>query len=348
MRRSRQRYGPLASGAVVLAMAALALGACGSEEDPEETAASGSREPVELSLGLASINMLYAPYVVGDSKGIFEKHGLDINVVLTKDAATTEGAVASAETPIGVITTDAMALAHSANPDVAALMPVVTGTPYSLVTDKKFESPEDLRGQPLAASGLKTADGGIVRTMLAHHGMEAEKDYSILVAGDPASRTVSLQKGRSAGIASPQPQLALLESQGFHALIRAGTIPGLVARPFAMIATTREWAEANRETTVSFLRAWLESVAYTYDPANKAEVIATVGEALETEEPVMTAAYEDWMEDQRVYADTCGVDPAAMQNAIDAAFELGDAQGGTPPDPSALIMDSSFCEEAME
>jgi NitT/TauT family transport system substrate-binding protein len=332
--------------AAVLAAGLVATG-CGSDDEPEPGAKQAAKptEPVEISFGLASINMLYAPYVVGRDMGVFEKHGIKLNVVLTKDAATGLAAVSSADTPIGAISTDALVLGHSTNKDVAVMMEVVKGTPYSLVVDKKFKSPEDLRGEALAASGLKTADGGIIRTMLDHYGMTAEKDYQLLVAGDPASRTASLQNGRSAGLATPQPQKALLESQGFHSLINAADIPNLVSRPFAMLATTRKWAAENPDVVERFMRAWLESVKFTYDPANKAEVIRVVGAELKTEEPVMTAAYDDWIAGQKVYADSCEVPEADLQTSIDSAFKLGDGQG-TPPTPGDMLLGGEFCSKA--
>jgi NitT/TauT family transport system substrate-binding protein len=328
-------------------VAGMVAGGCGSDDEPEAGAKQAAQpaEPVEISFGLASVNMLYAPYVVGRELGIFDKHGIKLKVVLTKDAATAQAAVATGGTPIGAITTDALALGHQTNKDIAVMMEVVKGTPYSLIVDKKFKTPEDLRGEALAASGLKTADGGIVRTMLDHFGMQAEKDYQLLVAGDPAARTASLMNGRSAGLATPQPQRALLESQGFVSLINAADVPGLSTRPFAMLATTRKWAAENPDAVQRFMRAWMESVTATYDPENKAEVIRVLGAELKTEEPIMTAAYDDWIAGQKVYADSCEVPEADLQNSIDAAFRLGDSKGA-PPAPSDLLLGGDFCAKA--
>jgi ABC-type nitrate/sulfonate/bicarbonate transport system substrate-binding protein len=331
--------------AAALAAGTVAAG-CGSDEQPQAAAQDGAKPaPMEISLALASVNMLYAPYVVGRDHGVFEKNGIKLNLVLTKDAATTMTAVSTGGTAIGAITTDALALGHTQNEDVAVMMEVVKGTPYSLVVNKKFSSPDDLRGQPLAASGLKTADGGIIRTMLDHYGMEAEKDYQLLVAGDPASRTESLLKGRSAGLATPQPQKALLEARGFRSLIDATDVPGLASRPFVMLATTRKWAAEHADAAERFMRAWMESVAIMYDPANKADVIKSLSTELKTEEPIMTAAYEDWIANNKVYAESCDVPDADVQNSIDASFELNDAKG-EPPAPSDLLLGGDFCSKA--
>lgn len=192
----------------LLAITGTALSACGSGDDSSGAKGGGSGGgTVTIPFGLASVNMNYAPYVVGEQAGIFKKHGIDLKLVLTRDAATAEAAVSSGSTPLGSNTTDALALGASANPKVGILMEVTKGTPYSLVVDPAIKTVQDLRGKGLAASGLKTADGGIIRAMLKTYGMEQGKDYTLVIAGDPASRAASLSKHKTSGLAAPEPQV---------------------------------------------------------------------------------------------------------------------------------------------
>jgi NitT/TauT family transport system substrate-binding protein len=333
---------------VGMAVIAVAMTACGSSGDSGGSSTASGSAPsgvTKIKFGLTSVNMLYAPYVVGQSAGIFKKNNLDLSVVLTKDAATAETAVASKSTPIGAITTDAIAIAHQAQPSVAIMFPVVNGTPYSLVTQSKYKKPADLKGAALAASGLKTADGAIITTMLDHFGMKVNKDYSLLIAGDPAARTQSLLNGKSAGLATPEPQLSLLKSKGFTALINAADIPGLSTRPFNTIAINRDWAKSNPTATVNFETAWLQSVKYMYDPANKAAVIASLAKAFATDPKVMTSAYEDWMVTQQVYNKTCDTNTAGIQSVIDANKAAGNLTGAVP-DPNSMLLGGDTCTKA--
>ncbi|MDA0159233.1 ABC transporter substrate-binding protein [Solirubrobacter ginsenosidimutans] len=337
--------------ATCVALGAVVIAGCGSNDDSggggSGTAkpAATSSAPVKLKFGLTSVNMLYAPYVVGQAEGIFKKNGLDLSIVLTKDAATAETAVASKSTPIGAITTDAIAIAHQAQPDVAIMLPVVNGTPYSLVTNSKIAAPKDLHGKALAASGLKTADGGIIVSMLDHYGLKVSKDYSLLIAGDPAARTQSLLNGKSMGLATPEPQLSLLRAKGFKELIRAADVPGLANRPFNMIATTKSWAQENPQAVVNFEKAWLQSVQFMYDPANKDAVIAALAKELQTDPKVMTQAYQDWMVDQKVYSTSCDV-PAPSLQAVIAANQASGNLSGTPPTPESLTLGGDYCSKA--
>lgn len=50
--------------------------------------------------------------------------------------------------------------------------------------------------------------------------------------------------------------------------------------PNTVLATSREWAEKNRETLIAYLRAWLKGISWIKDPANREAAIKTVGAEL--------------------------------------------------------------------
>lgn len=338
-----------------LVMMVLALAACGSSSSSNSSAggsgatasasSSNTSGLTKINFGLASVNMLYAPYIVGEAAGIFKQNHLALNVVLTKDATTAETAVATGSTPIGAITTDAIAIAHHAQPGVAIMQPVVSGTPYALMTPKSISSPQGLKGKAIAASALRTADGAIVTTMLDYYHLVADKDYTILIAGDPAARTQSLLNGRTAGLAAPEPEISLLESKGFKPLINAAQIPGLANRPFNMIATTRSYAQAHPQTIVNFEKAWLQSVNYMYNPANKTAVIADLSKALATPTAIMTTAYQDWMVKEKPFPTTCDTSTAGLNDSIQGDKASGNLTGPAPT-PASLLLGGNYCSQA--
>jgi len=288
--------------------------------------------------------MNYAAYIVGQSAGIFKKAGFDLSLVLTKDAATAETAVASGQTPIGAITTDAIAIGHATNPQVAIMLELVSGTPYSLVVDPSIKSVADLRGKTLGASGLATADGGVIRAILDHYGMTAGTDYSISIAGSPAARAAALQSHAVIGIAAPQPQLALLKDLGFKELVSATTVPGLASRPFNVLTVNRSWAAKHRSALVAFEKAWLVATKYIY--ANRVKSIAALADALATPTDVMTEAYDDWVVSKKIFPITCAVPLYALQSVINAQIGFGNMQGPGPT-PASLMLGGNVCKAAM-
>jgi ABC-type nitrate/sulfonate/bicarbonate transport system substrate-binding protein len=341
MRRRTKRSGLIAA-VVALTCGALVGTSSSVAAEAHSQSATTAKKTVTINFGIASVNMLYAPYIVGEAAGIFAKAGIKLNLVLTKDSATAEAAVSADQTPIGAITTDAIAIAHNKN--VAIMMPVVTGTPYSLVVAPSINKVSDLSNRSLGASGLATADGGIIRTMLAHYNMTVGNDYNIVITGDPAARTASLLNGQTVGIAAPEPQLTILKRQGFKELIRASTVPGLASRPFNMITVNRGWATKNAATVVAFEKAWLASVKYIY--ANPNKVIADLATGLNTSTADMTDAYGDWVISQKVYPTSCVATVKSIQNVINAQIGLGSIQGAGPK-PASLLLGGTYCTQAM-
>jgi NitT/TauT family transport system substrate-binding protein len=347
MRRDTLRSGSIAAVALLVVLACAALVGSASTTAAASTrapAAKTSTKLTSINFGLASVNMLYAPYVVGQAAGIFKRNGIQLNVVLTKDAATAEAAVASSQTPIGAITTDAIAISHDANPQVAIMLPVVMTTPYSLVVNPSIKKIGDLRGKALGASGLATADGGIIRAILDFYGMKVGNDYTIAVTGDPAARTSALLNGQTAGIAAPEPQLTILKNQGFKELVSATTIPGLSARPFNMIAVNRGWAAKHPATVVAFEKAWLNSVKYMY--ANPKASIAALAAGLNTPADVMADAYGDWLVSKKVFPQSCALPLYLLKNVISAQIGLENMKAPGPK-PASLLLGGKYCQQAM-
>jgi ABC-type nitrate/sulfonate/bicarbonate transport system substrate-binding protein len=252
--------------------------------------------------------------------------------------------VASGQTPIGAITTDAVAIAHDANPQVAIMLELVSGTPYSLVVDPSIRSVSDLRGKTLGASGLATADGGIIRAILASYGMQQGRDYTIAIAGNPAARAAALASHAVVGIAAPQPQLAQLEGQGFKELVSATSVPGLSQRPFNTLNVNRDWAAKHPKTVVALERAWLTAAKYLY--ANPKRSIDALSDALHEPKDIMTQAYDDWVISKKIIPTNCNVPLYAIKSVIQGQITLGNLKAPGPK-PASLLLGGSYCKQAM-
>jgi ABC-type nitrate/sulfonate/bicarbonate transport system substrate-binding protein len=353
------RRGGVLAALVLCALVALVVAGCGSsgsgssssgseggstEAEGSSGSESGSSGEVQnVKFGLTSENMLYAPFVVAEQQGFFEKNGINLELVLTKEAATAEAAVATNSTPMGAIATSTIVLGHEKEPEVVIAQPVVKGTPYGLMVNSKYTTPESLKGQSLAASATKSGDGAIINQMLEHYGMKEGTDYTILVSGSPAARTASLQHGQVAGLATPEPDLSLLESEGFNDLIKAEEIPGLAEQPFTTIAVNKKWGEENPELVSDFQKAWNEGVEYMYDTSNEAELLPEFAKVFEVEPEVMKTAYKHWMVEQKVYSEGCEVPVKGLELVIKATEATGEMTGAAPK-PEELLLPNACSE----
>jgi ABC-type nitrate/sulfonate/bicarbonate transport system substrate-binding protein len=115
----------------------------------------------------------------------------------------------------------------------------------------------DLRGKPMAVDAGDTAFALVLRRVLETHGLELDRDYSFVAVGATAARFQTLQEHRAyAAILNPpfdaQARAAGMVSFGDQREV-------LPDYPGGVLAVRRDWAQANADDLVAFLRAWVRA-----------------------------------------------------------------------------------------
>lgn len=157
-----------------------------------------------------------------------------------------------------------------AGPDLVALMGADARTWPSLVTLPGIARYADLRGKVLSVDATRTGLVIILRALLANGGL-APGDYSLESVGGVKERYAALLEHRHAGALFNSPFEGMLRDRGFTVLDHAGTV--LPRLQNHVIAARRPWALTNGAAVVGFLRAYLDAVAWLYEPGNLAEAI---------------------------------------------------------------------------
>src|SRR3989304_2229007 len=107
-----------------------------------------SSAPVKLTVGYSTFVSSQAAFWVAKDSGIFEKNGLDVELVFIRSASIGVPALLSGTTPIAVMGGEAAIRSNLAGSDlvlVASLMNAPTLT--FLVSSKRITKIEDLRGK---------------------------------------------------------------------------------------------------------------------------------------------------------------------------------------------------------
>jgi ABC-type nitrate/sulfonate/bicarbonate transport system substrate-binding protein len=106
--------------------------------------------------------------------------------------------------------------------------------------------------------------------ILKQHGLELNRDYTFKAFGNTAKRADAMSRGEAAGAMMSLPDDEI-QRRDFKVLARAEDYVKHYARGLG--ATRREWANANEELLVRFIRAMVRATDWVMDPRNKAEVI---------------------------------------------------------------------------
>ena len=212
-------------------------------------------EKINVSYGAISGSMAQT-WVAKEAK-LFEKHGLDVNLVYISGGP---------RSIMSLIGGSVQFVNHSGMPaleayqrgaDTALIASPLNQLEHSLVVQKHITSTEQLRGKVL---GMSTA--GSLTDILLREGLRlnsiAEKDVTILPVGDLGARLSGLQTGRIHGAIIAGIQTLTANKMGFRTLIDYSKLPIEIAG--SGILARRSYVTKNPDITLRFLKAWIEGL----------------------------------------------------------------------------------------
>jgi len=212
-----------------------------------------------LKIGFPSLATGFAPSWVTADKGIWKKHGLDVELIYLRGGSRTVSALIGGSvdfnlgSDLGVTT----AILQGAN---LTRVGVTTNTiGYSMVTQPSIKTVHDLRGKVIGITPGRDAAYARVVKLLREHGMDASKDVTFLSVGDggPAARVAALSSGVIHATMFTPPSDMISEKAGMRILTRVD-----VANVGGGLNTTAGFLQKSRPLAVRFLRGYMEGIQY--------------------------------------------------------------------------------------
>ena len=190
--------------------------------------------------------------------GLFEKYGLDVEVV---------GHIPGAKALVPLLSGDAQ-FVHAAGPpfvlgglggsDVVIFLSLADTIPYYLVVHKDITLPAQLKGKKLGVTTFGSSSDFSLRFALKRLGLDPEKDVTILAIGDTAARTGALNSGIIHGGAYTIGETIRLKRLGHRVLLDVAAM-GMEYQHTA-VATTRSIIERHRAMVLSYAKAIIDAI----------------------------------------------------------------------------------------
>lgn len=217
--------------------------------------------PKKLVLGMASISGGIETLYVTKKIGAFKRNGLDVDMVLFQGGSQALQALLSGD--VKLISGGGGTAAQRARMQGAGNVIVATYTPtmpYSLYVRSQIREPKQLKGGKVAVSRFGSSSDFAVRFILSRVGLDPTKDVTIMQIGNQQGRFTALMTGVVDGSVIDSPNTLLAKRQGFVQLADASSL-GLVY-PHNNITTIVSFIREEPGTVISFLRAFVEGIAY--------------------------------------------------------------------------------------
>jgi len=243
-----------------------------------------------LLLGLASISGGIETLYVTKKIGAFKRNGLEVDFLLLQGGSQALQVLLSGE--LKLISGGGGAAAQRARFKGAGNLLVATYTPtmpYSLYVNRKIQDAKQLKGAKIAISRFGSSSDFAARFMVSRLGLDPAKEVTIMQFGNQRERMSALINGAVEGSVVDAPNTLIARQQGFVELADASKL-GLIY-PHNNIATTDRFIRDEPQTVFSFLRAFVEGIAYYR--THKVESIQMIKEFLRvSDNAIAEEAYE--------------------------------------------------------
>jgi NitT/TauT family transport system substrate-binding protein len=222
-----------------------------------------SQSPVRAAevfrVGYPSLATGFAASWVTADKGIWKKHGLDVELIFLRGGSRTVAALIGGSvdfilgSDLGITT----AILQGAS---LTRVGVTTNTlGYSIVVQPSIKTILDLKGKIIGITPGRDAAYARVVKLLRDNGMDASKDVTFLSVGDggPAARVAALSAGVIHASMFTPPSDMISEKAGMRILSRLD-----VANVGGGLNTTQTIVQKNRPQLLRFLRGYMEGIRY--------------------------------------------------------------------------------------
>jgi len=213
------------------------------------------------------------PVHAGREQGIFERHGLEIEITYTPGSLYISDALRKGEFEIG----------HTGADDIVADVEDLGGGPSSLfifmglhsgllsiVGAPGMTTVESLRGKELAVDARASGFVFILEKLLRSSGF-APAEYKFVEIGGVDRRYQALLEGKVAGTLLLPPFAGNAVARGCHLLARGDQIVSCYQGTVG--AAQNSWAEKNHDLLVRYIRAYVEATQWCFAIEHRASCL---------------------------------------------------------------------------
>ncbi len=209
----------------------------------------------QIRVGYPSPSASFSPVFVAREAGLFEKHGLAVELLYLQGVQITQVQVAR-QVDFTVTGAPLPLQAAVEGADLILIASSIDSFIYKLIVDPSISKPEELRGKTIGITRFGSLPDVAIRLVLNKWGMDANKDVKLLQVGRMTDMVVALSARRiDAGVIS-DPTSFQAEKMGMKKLLDMGDI-GIEFSNVAAVVS-REYGKSHRDVVVRFLKAYVE------------------------------------------------------------------------------------------
>src|SRR5713226_1725989 len=187
---------------------------------------SASAQLIKLNVGYSAISGEQLPAWIAKETRIFEKNGLDVQLIYFTGGTTAVLALVSGEVPISQVAGPAVVNSALAGSDVIMVAGGATSLDYWLMSRPGIKKAEQLKGGSVAISRFGAASDFVARYALEKIGLTPGKDVTIVQAGGISDRLAAVLLGKVQATVLNPPASFIGQKKGMNILADESSASG--------------------------------------------------------------------------------------------------------------------------
>jgi NitT/TauT family transport system substrate-binding protein len=203
------------------------------------------------SVGAPQMTMWFAK-----EANFYEKHGLAIEAISIPGSSMALQAMLSGEVPIIQLGGTASMQANLAGADTVIVATVLKKFLFSIFSRPEITRIADLKGKLFGATRFGTLSEFASRFALERHGLNPERDITMVQTGGQPETLAALLTGRVQAAALSVPAIMRAKKANMRELLDMAKLEATIHQNG--VVTTRKYLKTNEDTVRRFLRAYIE------------------------------------------------------------------------------------------
>jgi ABC-type nitrate/sulfonate/bicarbonate transport system substrate-binding protein len=162
----------------------------------------------------------WIPWIAKEAR-IYEKHGLDVQLILLRGSGQTSAALLGGSIFASPVALPTVMLADLSGADLINVAHTVPGVQTKMLVKPEIKRVEDLRGKRIATSSLGSLGDFLFKYILRKHGLDPNREITWLSMGAPPERLQALFSGVVDATEASYPYDLQGERKGFRILFDA-------------------------------------------------------------------------------------------------------------------------------
>ncbi len=261
----------------ILAVAFVAL-ALLAERSSDAVAQEKRLEKIRVGGGSTSATQM--SMWLAKEGGFYEKHGLSVEAISIPGSSLALQAMLAGELPIIQLGGAASIQANLSGADTVIIATIVKKFLFWIYGRPDINRMEDLKGKVFGTTRFGTLSDLASRFALRAHGIDPERDITMVQTGGPAETVTAILTGKIQAAALSPPATLQAKKAKLKELLDMSKLDA--EYHINGVVTTRRYLKTNEDTVRRFMRAYIEGVAR--GQKDKAFAVKAMGRTFRTED----------------------------------------------------------------